>query len=108
DDLKQIGLLVDQPDSQSILTIEIRDPQVNMALGKRPALRRAEQPLTHAVAEAVEGRDGHDADGYRDYRGSPSVGAWRWLADYGFGVVSEIDVAEAFQPAYILCRAFRV
>ena len=31
DDLKQLGLLADQPDSRSILTVEIRDPQVNMA-----------------------------------------------------------------------------
>ncbi len=75
DDLKQIGLLVDQPDSQSILTVEIRDPQVNMAKGERPKLRRGEQPLTRLAAEAVQGNDGYDADGYRDYRGVPSVGA---------------------------------
>ncbi len=106
--LKQIGLLVDQADAQSILTLEIRNPEVNMALGKRPNLRRAEQPLTDAVAAAVQGKDGCNADGYRDYRGAPSVGAWRWLEDYDFGVVSEVDVAEAFQPAYILRRAIRI
>ena len=27
DELKQLGLLVDQPDAQSILTVELRDPQ---------------------------------------------------------------------------------
>src|SRR5205085_6743438 len=36
EELKQIGLLVDQPNSRSILTIEIRDPQVDMTRGKRP------------------------------------------------------------------------
>jgi hypothetical protein len=108
EELKQIGLLVDQSDVQSILTLEIRDPQVNMAKGKRPTLRRPEQPLTHAVADAVQGKDGHEADVYRDYRGSPSVGAWRWLEDYDFGVVSEVDVDEAFRPAYILRRAIHI
>ncbi len=58
------------------------------------------------AAEAVQGKDGCDADGYRDYRGVPTVGAWRWLGDYGFGVATELDVAEAFQPVYLLRRAF--
>jgi len=106
DELKQIGLLVDQPDSRSILTVQVRDPQVNMAEGERPKLRRAEQPLTRLAEQAVAGEDGYDADGYRDYRGAPSVGAWRWLKDFDFGVGTEVDVAEAFQPVYILRRAF--
>ncbi len=107
-DLKQLGLLVDQPDAQSILTVEIRDPQVNMARGERPKTRRADQPLTRLAADAVQGKDGHDADGYRDYRGVPTVGAWRWLADQDFGVATEIDVAEAFRPVVVLHRAFWV
>jgi hypothetical protein len=106
DELKQIGLLVDQPDAHSILTVEIRDPEANMHQGERPRLRRAEQPLTRLAAEAVQGKDGHDENGYRDYRGVPSVGAWRWLPEYGFGIATEVDVAEAFRPVYILRRAF--
>jgi hypothetical protein len=108
EELKQLGLLVDRPESQSILTLEIRDPQVNMHEGERPdpKLRRADQPLTHLAASAVQGKNGHDADGYRDYRGVPSVGAWRWLPDYDFGIGTEVDTAEAFQPVYILRRAF--
>src|SRR5581483_7425640 len=93
---------------RSILTVEVRDPQVNIALGERPSTRRAEQPLTHAAAEAVAGKSGHDADGYRDYRGSPSVGAWRWLPEYDLGILTEVDAAEAFQAVNILRLAFRV
>jgi hypothetical protein len=106
EDMKQLGLLADLPDARSILTVEIRDPQVNMAQGERPRLRRADQPLTRLAAEAVQGKDGYDADGYRDYRGAPSVGAWRWLPDYDFGIATEVDVDEAFQPVYILRRVF--
>src|SRR6516164_4662425 len=79
-----------------------------MAEGQRPAINRAAQPLTRLAADAVQAKDGHDADGYRDYRGVPSVGAWRWLPDYDFGIATEVDVAEAFQAEYILRHAFRV
>jgi hypothetical protein len=106
DDLKQLGLLVDQPDVRSILTVEVRDPQVNMMRGERPPQRRPEQPLTRPVGAAVTGSDGNDADGYRDYRGVPSVGAWRWLPEYDFGIVTEVDADEAFRPVYILRTAF--
>jgi len=108
DQLKQLGLLTDQPNSRSILTLELRDPQVNLLAGERSQLRRADQPLTRLAASAIEGVSGHDANGYRDYRGVPSVGAWRWLKDYDMGVGTEMDVEEAFRPAYILRRAFRV
>jgi hypothetical protein len=105
EDLKQIGLLADTPDSRSVLTVEARDPGADMAAGYRPTARRPQQPLTHAAAEVTAGRSGVDADGYRDYRGTPVVGAWTWLDEYDFGVVTEIDVAEAFRPVYILRRA---
>jgi hypothetical protein len=106
EELKELGLLADLPESRSILTVQIRDPEVNLAAGERPPLRRAQQPLTRLAAEAVQGKDGCDADGYRDYRGVPSVGAWRWLPDCDFGIAAEVDVDEAFQPVYILRRAF--
>jgi serine/threonine protein kinase len=79
-----------------------------MAAGERPAARRGEQPLTHMAAAAVQGDDGSNADGYRDYRGVPVVGAWQWLEDYDFGVATEMDLDEAFAPVYILRRAFAV
>jgi hypothetical protein len=106
DELKQVGLLADQPDAMSILTVEIRDPQVDMHRGKRPTVRRSEQPLTRLAEDAVQGKNGYDADGYRDYRGVASVGAWRWLPEYGMGIGVEVDAAEAFRPVYILRRAF--
>ena len=108
DELKQIGLLPDLPDSKSVLTIELRDPQVNLVAGERPSLRRSDQPLTKMVQAAASGETACDPDGYRDYRGVPVVGAWTWLGDYGFGVATKLDVAEAFQTEYILRHAFWV
>ena len=105
-DLKQVGLLCDMPDAHSVLTVHVRDPGVNMAAGERPAVPRAEQPLTRMAADCVAGNSGCDPDGYRGYRGVPKVGAWTWLPEYDFGVATEIDKDEAYAPAYILRHAF--
>ncbi|MCZ6787186.1 MAG: serine/threonine-protein kinase, partial [Planctomycetota bacterium] len=51
---------------------------------------------------------GSNVDGYNDYRGVPVVGAWTWLPDYGFGVTTELDVAEAYQTLYAVRTTFWV
>jgi eukaryotic-like serine/threonine-protein kinase len=104
-DLKRLGLLADLPDAQSILTVEVRDPQVNMMEGQRPTLSRAEQPLTRLAAKAVSEGVGVVMEPYGDYRGVPSVGACKWLPDWGVGIATEVDVADAFRPLYVLRRA---
>ncbi|QBQ56028.1 serine/threonine protein kinase [Nitrosococcus wardiae] len=104
--LKSIGLLSDWEGEQSILNIEIRDPQVNMVAGKRPPLVRSERKLTRMAADAIQGNSGVDVEGYRDYRGVPVIGAWTWLPEYGFGVATEVDMEEAFYPLYILRYTF--
>jgi hypothetical protein len=106
EELKQLGLLADTPETRSVLTLEARDPQVNMVEGQRPTQRRPEQPLTRMAADAVTGNSGLDVEGYRNYRGVPVVGAWTWLPEYGFGVATEVAVAEALHPLYILRRTF--
>ena len=108
EDLKQLGLLVDQPEVRSILTLELRNPGVDLTKGARSGERRTNLPLTRSVAAAIEGRDGYDVDGYPDYRGVPVIGAWTWLPEFDFGVVTEIAAAEAFAPLHILRRAIRV
>lgn len=108
DDMKQCGLLVDDPDVQSVLTLQLKDPGANLMDGDRPRARRAEMPLTRPVREAVASGDGFDADGYPDYRGVPTLGAWTWLAEYDFGVVTSVDRDEAFRPVYILRWALGV
>ncbi|MGZ4972193.1 MAG: protein kinase domain-containing protein, partial [Limisphaerales bacterium] len=104
--LKHLSLIPDTPDAQSILTLESRDPQVDLTRGKISPKRRAELPLTHAAAEAVAGREGVDVKGYRDYRGVPVVGAWTWLANSDMGLITEVDEAEAFGPLHTLRLGF--
>ena len=105
-DLKRFGLIPDTPAGQSVLALELRDPLVNLNQGRQPPRRRTELPFTHAVSEAVAGREGTDVDGYRDYRGVPVVGAWTWLKDFDMGLVTEMDRAEAFRPLRILRAGF--
>ncbi len=94
DQLRSIGLV--DADQRAILNVTIRDPGVNLLAGEDGALPVAERPLTLMASEAVAMKTGRDLDGYRDYRGVEVVGAWLWDENLGFGITSEIDVAEAY------------
>ncbi len=107
-DLILLGILPDQEHARSILNVQVRDPQGDMTRGYRPKVRRAQMPLTKMAASAVQGKSGVDVEGYRDYRGVLVVGAWKWMPQYGLGVATEIDAAEAFRPLTILRRTFGV
>lgn len=102
--LRQIGLLSEREDST--LNILLRDPGIDLTTGARPTGSRADLPLTHAITEAVAGRDGVDIHGYRDYRGVLVVGAWQWLSDEGFGIATKVDVSEAHQTLNTINYAF--
>lgn len=106
DELILLGLLPDQPNSRSIVNLQIRDPQGDMTAGYRPKVRRSELPLTRMAADAVTGKSDVDVEGYRDYKGATVVGAWTWLPQYELGVATEISAAEAFRPLLILQRTF--
>ena len=58
--------------------------------------------LTHGVARCVTGKDGSDSVGYTDYSGITVLGVWRWLPEYNWGVVTEIDRREVYGVAYNL------
>ena len=106
DDLKRQGLIADTPEARSILTLELRNPEVDLTSGKKPPQRHSAQPFTRPVATAATGQSGIDVAGYRDYLGVPTVGAWRWLNDLDIGLVTEMDLAEAMAPLRILRLGF--
>jgi PAS domain S-box-containing protein len=58
--------------------------------------------LTYGVAQCVAGKNGSDSKGYNDYAGIPVLGVWRWLPEFNWGVVTEIDRSEAYGVAYNL------
>lgn len=105
-DLKRIGRIPDTEDSRSILTVILKDPQVDLLTNPRPPGSLSDLPLTRAVAAAVAGNSGVDVDGYRDYRGVLSLGAWRWLPEYEFGVVTEVDRAESYRALHVVRATF--
>lgn len=72
--------------------IELRDPSSGS--------------LTAMAERALAGESGNDVIGYRDYRGVPVVGTWRWIPELQLGVATELDVEDAFRTLSTLERMF--
>lgn len=58
--------------------------------------------LTKGVQKCLQGESGYDAQGYADYRGVPVLGFWHWIPEFQWGLMSEIDVEEAYKALYEL------
>ncbi|RKY18604.1 MAG: hypothetical protein DRQ55_12905 [Planctomycetota bacterium] len=103
--LTGLGLL---PDGlESALNLRVGDPEGNLLTGFQPDALPRDFKLTAAVRRARDERaPGLDFEGYRDYRGVTVVGAWTWLDELGFGLVTEIDRDEAHAPLVHLTQAF--
>ncbi|MCF6148632.1 MAG: PAS domain S-box protein [Candidatus Kuenenia sp.] len=84
DHLKEMGIVK----KRCSLELKLTDPNT----GK----------LTSGVARCLSGNDGHDSDGYTDYAGITVLGVWRWLPEFKWGVITEIDRDEGYGLAYNL------
>ena len=82
--LKKIGAIK----KRSALELKLIDPETN--------------EITYGVKQCITGKDGSDAKGYSDYGGISVLGVWRWLPEYNWGVITEIDRTEAYGAAYNL------
>jgi PAS domain S-box-containing protein len=100
DQMYKIGLI--NSINSSTLHIQIRDPGINLLSGKPAALPRHKQPLTQMASSAISGIAASNMAGYRDYRGVPVYGAWKWDNHLGLGFASEIDVEEALATYYTI------
>lgn len=58
--------------------------------------------LTDGVKQCIAGNNGFDAGGYKDYSGLLVLGVWRWLPEFNWGVMAEIDRDEGYGAAYNL------
>lgn len=91
----------------AVLRIQIRDPGRRLQMGDAVSDEtRAAWPFTLPAEAVMKGGNGIDLKGHRDYRGELSFAAWRCLPEYGIGIISEVDVAEAIRPLTILRLAF--
>lgn len=61
--------------------------------------------FTKGVRACLKGETGCDAEGYLDYRGVKVLGFWQWIPEYNWGLMSEMDVDEAYRDLYALNRA---
>ena len=62
--------------------------------GQGYALKKAVR--TEGVEAGLSGKDG--VGFYKDYRGVPVIGAYKWLPEFKMCIITEIDQAEAFAP----------
>lgn len=60
--------------------------------------------LTDGVKQCITANNGFNAKGYKDYRGQMVLGVWRWLPEFNWGVMAEIDRNEGYGAAYNLNR----
>ena len=58
--------------------------------------------LTYGVTQCIAGKNGSNSTGYEDYNGISVLGVWRWLPEYNWGVITEIDFGEAYGAAHNL------
>ena len=107
--LKQLGLIDPQPSSTSALSLRLAEPPANLPKKfSSEDTNSTSQPLIALVANGVNGGSGTNITPSIDYRGVPVVGAWRWLPQHEFGVVTQIDAAEAYEPLRVLKLLFLV
>lgn len=105
--LKKLGLLKDEPGTVSALTLQLRDPGGDLTRGFE-AGTNSTWPLIHMVEQAIAGGAGVEVEPFRDYRGVPTVGAWRWLPKYSFGVGTKLDAREAYRPLRLVRNVFSI
>ncbi|AZQ64919.1 serine/threonine protein kinase [Flammeovirga pectinis] len=97
DVLKSTVLIPNTPDATSIFYININNPGENVMTGKTPALNPSEWPLTESAQAIKQYLDqpssfqnfGAISHVYKNYQGVEVIGAWKWMDDLGFGIISE-------------------
>lgn len=107
DQLKQLHLLDSAPEVGSARTLSLRDPGGDVTQGFAVSTNTP-RPLIYMVKQAIEGGWGVEIEPFRDYRGVPTVGAWRWLPKYGFGVGTKLDASEAYLPLRWVRQVFQL
>ena len=111
EDLLKANLVKDN-NNRGMLELYVKDPGVNLIEGEQPSetkeswrLTKAAQTLT-ALALADSSALGYSIKKYRDYRGVNVIGSWVWMEKYRFGIITEMDVSEAYAALPYLTGSF--
>jgi hypothetical protein len=95
-ELRRLGLIPEQSDAA--LHLRLRDPGIDLRQHPGASAKLAVSPLCKVPALAIAEGEASDSYGYRNYLGVNVIGAARWLPEYQFGVITEIEQDEAFAP----------
>lgn len=95
-----IGLGLIKEDESLSHHIRVADPGGDTTKGYKSTSDRADLPLTLAATQVINGAQGSDFSGYRDYRGVSVVGSWIWNEDLGIGLIYEMERDEALASFY--------
>jgi PAS domain S-box-containing protein len=98
-DLKELSTIIvrqsgESPTKDTYLVNTFNFFVTEPRFGQGYALRKAVR--TEGIEAGLAGKDG--VGFYRDYRGVPVFGAYKWLPDFNMCIVTEIDQTEAFAP----------
>jgi two-component system sensor kinase FixL len=95
----------------SLLHLDVRDPGADIATHGLPVAAYSEWPLTEAAASVISTGQGSNLVGYRNARGALVAGVWIWDEQREMGVITEIEIGEAFagvRNATAVLRVFAV
>ena len=94
--LEKLGLL--NPGQSAVSNVRLYDPGINLMYNT--SAERSMTALTLMARSATAGESSKNVSGYRDYRGVPVIGAWRWSPELNMGITTEIDLEEALSSYY--------
>ena len=101
EEMRKNGIMVTDTNVSSILNLQARYSDPELSSDIRPLTDLAILVVASAESKSTTTR-GVLAKPTKDYRGHEVIGAWAWLGEYDFGVITQVDAVEAFAPARYL------
>ncbi len=103
--LYRLGRLELEPDAIAA-HLRVSDPGHTISVNNVSEIQRHAMPLTYSVASATMGESQVKLDPYTNYAGEDVVGGWRYNEKWGYAIVVEKGVQEAFSAARTVGNSF--
>ena len=101
DKMRELKLLEEDTTKSSIMNLQARSYNYEISKDLRTLT-----PLAALVVAAQESgseqKEGVVIKPSIDYKGDKVIGAWAWLPEFNFGLITQINAAEAFEPLWYL------